>query len=124
MHFSEREVRGVTILDLQGQFAMGSELDRFSERMNWLIRGGHSQILLNFDGVTYLDSAGVGAIAWQWVTARKRDAAVKLSGLHAGTHTVLKGTRLLNVLEHFDSEVAALASFHSETDGGIHPIFT
>ncbi len=63
MKITQREVRGGTILDLEGRFVMEDGVQAFLERMNALNRHARMRILLNFEGVTYLDSAGVGAIA-------------------------------------------------------------
>src|SRR4030095_15824271 len=78
MQIVEREVRGVTILDLTGRFVLEDGVTQFVERMNALTRQGRRRILVNFENVTYLDSAGVGAVAWKYVTVRKRGGDVKL----------------------------------------------
>ncbi len=70
MQITQREVRGVTIVDLSGRFVLGDGVTDFVELMNALKHRGQKRILLNFEHVTYLDSAGVGAIAWKYVTAR------------------------------------------------------
>jgi anti-anti-sigma factor len=111
MKISQREVSGVTVLDLEGRFVLEDGVVSFVERMNTLMREGHKRILLNFARVTYLDSAGVGAIAWKYVTARNRDADVKLVNLGRKSYHVLSTTKLLTVLEHFESEQHAVDSF-------------
>src|SRR5262245_11831881 len=108
MDIAQREVRGVVVLDLAGRFVLEDGVPEFNERLNALAREGRKRILLNFEHVTYLDSAGVGAIAWKYVTALKRDSQIKLLNLHPRSHTVLKTTRLLTVLESFDSEQTAI----------------
>src|SRR6478672_3584116 len=110
MQITQREVRGVIILDLEGRL---------------VLEGGVTRILLNFAKVTYLDSAGVGAVAWKYVTVRKRNGDVKLLNLQPKSHTVLKTTKLLAVLESFESEDAAIDSFvDRDDDEDINPIFT
>src|SRR6266545_1871788 len=123
---SEREVQGVTILDLQGRLVLEDGVPLFVERMNLLIRHAQKRmILLNFQDVSYLDSAGVGAIAWKYATALKQDGHVKLVNLRRKTHNVLNTTRLLTVMQSFDSEQEALDSFSAqEDDEDVNPIFT
>ena len=116
MRISLRDVRGVTILDLQGRFVMEDGVAQFVEQMNRLIHQARRGILLNFDQVTYLDSAGVGAIAWKYVTARKRDVDVKLLNLRRKSYKVLDTTRLLTIFESFESEDAAIDSFAGNED--------
>ena len=125
MTITEREVRGVLILDLHGRFVLEDGVAPFVERMNALIRHGRKWILLNFDGVTYLDSAGVGAIAWKYVTAKKQDCDVKLVNLRPRTFKVLETTKLLTVLENFQSEPDAIESFFLDhEDDELNPIFS
>ena len=123
MQITERQVRGVTILDLAGRFVLEDGVTEFVQRMNVLSRGPNLRFVLNFEHVTYLDSAGVGAIAWKCVTVRKRNGDVKLLNLRRRTHNVLLTTRLLSVIEAYDSEELAINSFDQEPDD-IEPIFT
>ena len=124
MEISERTVDGVIILDLAGRFVAEDGVQPFLERMNGLIRLRRRKILLNFEHVTYLDSAGVGAVAWKYVTAQKHDGHVKLLNLRVKTHTVLELTKLLTVLESFDSEAQAIESFVDMDEDETNPIFT
>jgi len=125
MHISQREVRGVVILDLEGRLVFEDGVDQFVEQINALLKQSRKRILLNFDQVTYLDSAGVGAIASKYMTARKKDADVKLLNLRRKSHNVLNTTRLLSVLQAFDSEDEAIDSFADrEEDEDVDPIFT
>jgi anti-sigma B factor antagonist len=125
MQITQREVRGVIILDLEGRLVLEDGVTPFVERMNALGHRGGTRILLNFEKVTYLDSAGVGAVAWKYVTVRKRNGDVKLLNLHPKSHTVLKTTKLLTVLESFDSEDEAINSFvDRDDDEDTNPIFT
>jgi len=124
MTITQREVRGVTILDLEGRLVMEDGVPQLVEHLNALIRQARARILLNFDKVTYLDSAGVGAIAWKFATARRRDVHVKLLNLRRKSHNVLKTTRLLTVLKAFESEDEAIDSFADTDDDDVNPIFT
>jgi anti-sigma B factor antagonist len=123
MQITERQVSGVTILDLAGRFVLEDGVPEFVQRMNVLSRVTSPRIVLNFEQVTYLDSAGVGAIAWKCVTLRKRNGDVKLLNLRRRTHNVLLTTRLLSVIQTFESEELAINSFDNEPDD-VEPIFT
>ena len=125
MNISQREVRGVVILDLAGRFVFEDGVEQFVEQINALLKQSYKRILLNFDQITYLDSAGVGAIASKYMTARKKNADVKLLNLRRKSHNVLNTTRLLSVLQSFDSEEEAIDSFADrEEDEDVDPIFT
>jgi anti-anti-sigma factor len=125
MRIEQRESGGVIILDLFDRFVAEDGVDAFVERMNALIRQGKRRILLNFAGVTYLDSAGVGAVAWKFVTARKQDADVRLLHLLPRSFKVLEATKLLTIIQNYDSEPAAIESFFTgQQEDDVDPIFT
>jgi anti-anti-sigma factor len=116
MQITERSVGDVIILDLDGRLVVEDGVTPFVERMNALVRHGRKKILLNFALVTYLDSSGVGAVVWKYVTARKQDSRVKLLNLTRKSRNVLMITKLLTVLEAFDSEQQAIDSFDRDED--------
>ena len=125
MRIDQRESCGVVILDLYDRFVLEDGVTPFVELMNTLIRQGRKRIVLNFAGITYLDSAGVGAVAWKYVTARKQDGDVKLLNLRPRSFKVLETTKLLTVMQTFDSEAAAIQSFDVDgPDDDVNPIFT
>ena len=124
MQITERQVRGVTILDLEGRLVLEDGVQAFKDRMDALSRRAPVRILLNFENVTYLDSAGVGAIAWKFVTVRKRNGDVKLLNLRRKSHNVLMTTKLLTVLEAYESEDLAIDSFVDGQDDAPDPILT
>ena len=116
MQITERSVGDVIILDLDGRLVVEDGVTPFVERMNALVRHGRKKILLHFALVTYLDSSGVGAVVWKYVTARKQDSRVKLLNLTRKSRNVLMITKLLTVLEAFDSEQQAIDSFDRDED--------
>ena len=123
MQITQREVRGVVILDLEGRLVVEDGVPQFVERMNALGHRDGTWILLNFDKVTYLDSAGVGAVAWKYVTVRKRNGDVKLLNLRPKSYKVLTATKLLTIIESFESEDLAIDSFVDPNED-VDPIFT
>ena len=70
MRFSERIIAGVTVLDLEGRltFTAGADMGR---RIQALLVGGATQLVLNLEGVSYVDSAGLGAMIEAFTVARQ-----------------------------------------------------
>src|SRR5919106_1906669 len=110
MEITERIVGDITILDLKGRF-VEERGDDFRDTMNRLVKGGVRKVLLNFDEITYVDSAGLGMIVSKYITLNKRDGHLKLCKLHQRSFRVLDITRLLTIIESFESESDAIASF-------------
>ena len=111
MEIAERLVGSVVVLDLNGRLILSDGEEPFRLKLDELIRQGRLQVLVNFEGVSYLDSAGVGAVVWKYVSLRRQGGALKLLNLKPRSHRVLTTTKLLTVLENFDSESEAVASF-------------
>jgi anti-sigma B factor antagonist len=115
MNLTQRGLGGVIILDLAGRLILGDGEELFRRKVDELMAQGHLQILVNLSDVTYIDSAGVGTVVWKYITLTRKGGALKLLHLQRRTHTVLSITRLLTVLETFDSELDAVLSFSKST---------
>lgn len=115
MQISERTIGDVTILDLKGRFIEDHD-NRFMDTMNRLVREGRRKVLLNFDEITYIDSAGLGMLVAKYVTLNKRGGDLKLCKLHRRSFRVLDITRLLSIFESFDSEAEAIDSFATKRE--------
>jgi anti-sigma B factor antagonist len=115
MDIAERIVGGVAILDLHGRLILSDGERVFRQKVDALIARGQKMFLVNLDDVSYLDSAGVGAVVWKYVTLKRQGGSLKLLRLHPRTQKVLSVTKLLTVLETFDSEADALATFPRDT---------
>jgi len=111
MEISHRTAGDVTILDLKGRLILDDGAEAFRQSVDELIDRGRTKLLVNFEDVTYLDSAGLGAIVWKYVTLRRRGGALKLLRLRPRSFKVLLITKLLTILESFESEAEAVRSF-------------
>ena len=111
MQISERTVGDVTILDLTGRLILDDGFEPLRVIVNRVIGEGRRKLLLNFAGVTFLDSAGVGLIACKYVTLCRHGGQLKLCNLRLRSQEVLHITKLLTVFEAFASEADALKSF-------------
>jgi anti-sigma B factor antagonist len=108
-------IAGVTVLDLEGRltFTSGAEMGR---RVQVLLAGGATQLVLNLEDVSYVDSAGLGAMVEAFTVARHQAVRLKLINPTERTRHLLEITGLARIVETFDSEAAALASFETVED--------
>jgi anti-sigma B factor antagonist len=70
MQIEERVVEGVTILDLKGKMTLGEGDELLKDKINSLIQQDRKKLLLNLEGVPYIDSAGLGEIVRTTVSRR------------------------------------------------------
>jgi anti-sigma B factor antagonist len=75
------------------------------------VNQGYSKLLLNLEGVPYIDSAGLGEIVRTYTTVSRQGGSLKLLNLTKRITDLLAITKLLTVFETFDSETDALKSF-------------
>lgn len=101
----------VTVLDLKGNVTLGAGELKMRETIDRLIASGQKKLLLNMANVAVLDSSGIGAIIKSFTTAKKEGGKLKLVNLSRLARQLLSITGLLSVLEVFDDESSALASF-------------
>ena len=81
MHIEERVVGDVTILDLTGKITLGEGDELLKDKINSLLNQGHRKILLNLEGVPYIDSAGLGEIVRTYTTVSRQGGKLKLLNL-------------------------------------------
>jgi anti-sigma B factor antagonist len=111
MQIEERVVNNVTILDLKGKITLGEGDEALKEKINELVHKNSKKILLNLEGVPYIDSAGLGEIVRTYTTVSRQGGQLKLLNLTKRITDLLAITKLLTVFETFDSESEALKSY-------------
>jgi anti-sigma B factor antagonist len=113
MEIVERTFGDVTVLELKGRLVDDRE-EIFREAMNRLVRQGRRKVVLNFDLVDYVDSAGLGILVSRYIRLTKHDGQLKLCNLHRRSFRVLDITKLLTVFQAYDSEDEAVRSFEEQ----------
>ena len=113
MQIEERVVDGVTILDLKGKMTLGEGDELLKDKINSLIQQERKKLLLNLEGVPYIDSAGLGEIVRTYTTVSRQGGSLKLLSLTKRITDLLSITKLLTVFETYDNEADAVRSFSS-----------
>jgi anti-sigma B factor antagonist len=71
------------------------------------------KVVLDLAGVPYIDSTGLGMLAFLCVSARRRSGDLKLAGANAQVRDVLETTMLGRVFDMHPTADAARAAFAS-----------
>jgi anti-sigma B factor antagonist len=116
MQIEERIVGDVTILDLKGKMTLGEGDELLKDKINSLIHQGQKKLLLNLEGVPYIDSAGLGEIVRTYTTVSRQGGSLKLVNLTKRITDLLSITKLLTVFETYDNEADAVRSFSSSAN--------
>jgi anti-sigma B factor antagonist len=106
-----RRVDDVIIVDLEGRLVLGVGDEILRDVINELLAEDWKKILLNLREIRIMDSSGIGEVLSSWKLAKRFGASVKL--LRPGPHIqrTLRLTQLLPLLEVYEDEAEAVASF-------------
>jgi anti-anti-sigma factor len=107
---SVRQVDAVTLVTITGS-VMWAEAEALHELFRDLLAKGQKRLLLNLSGVKHLDSSGIGALAWAYVTIRKVGGELKMVHLGKQVQYLMELTSLYKIFEDFSDEESALNSF-------------
>jgi anti-sigma B factor antagonist len=105
-----REAGAVVLIDVSGRLT-SLETGALRDSISRLLKEGRKDIVLNLDGLQYLDSSGVGELARVYLMVVKQSGQMKVIGLSSRIEEVLKITQLYQVFPEFPDEEAALKSF-------------
>ena len=111
MEIAERTLNDVTILDLKGKMTLGEGDELLKDKINSLLSQGRKRLLLNLEGVPYIDSAGLGEVVRTYTTVSRQGGSLKLLNLTKRIEDLLSITKLLTVFDTFDSEAEAVKSY-------------
>ena len=111
LYMVEKLVSGVMVLDLRGRITLGPETEALRERVGQLVEAGHMRLILNLEGVSYVDSVGLSTLVASYTTARRQGGDVKLLKLTKRIHDLLQITRLSTVFDTFEKLEDAISSF-------------
>ena len=108
---STRQVRDVTVVDIEGRIVLGEESAKLRELVSELLKNGHKKILFNLVDVQYIDSSGLGSLVSAFTSVRRQGGELKLLHLTSKVHDVLQITKLYTVFDIMDDEAVAINSF-------------
>ena len=111
MAISTRIIKGVAILDLQGEMTFWKGSGELHNKVRELVDTGIRNILLNAQGVGEVDSSGIGEFVGSYTTVSNRGGHLKLLNLTDKLNRVIETTNLNNVFETYDNEQRAISSF-------------
>ncbi|MCU0611965.1 MAG: STAS domain-containing protein [Candidatus Eisenbacteria bacterium] len=111
LKISRRDVDHVVVLTLKGKLIGGPEAIEFRETVKGLIAEGKTKVLADLGGVTWIDSTGLGTLISAYTSLKTSTGELKLCHLTKKIHSLLVITQLITVLEDYDDEQQAIASF-------------
>jgi anti-sigma B factor antagonist len=111
MRIDQRIQDDVVIIEPRGRLTVETET-ALTDTVRRLLDDGKRRLVLSLADVPYIDSCGLGAIVHAYVSAGRRGGDLKLIELTDRHRHLLSITKLLTVLEAYDSEEDAVRSYH------------
>ena len=72
MQIDQRDVGDVAVLDLKGKMTLGEGDELLKDKVNSLLHQGRIKIILNLEGVPYVDSAGLGELVRTYTSVSRQ----------------------------------------------------
>jgi len=98
----------VAVLSLSGKFLAGSDGPYLRQKVKDLMDAGTRKLIVDFTGVPYIDSTGLGFLAGARVTVQNAAARIVLASLNPHVRKILNDVNLTQFFVIADSEAAAM----------------
>ena len=114
MKFTLKVVGDVCVLKLEGKFMGGGDSFFLREKIKNVLSTKIQKILIDLDGVPYIDSTGVGFLVGSHTTISQEGGWLRLVRVKPKILEVLKVMNLLKVFDIYEDEEIALKSFEDK----------
>jgi anti-sigma B factor antagonist len=98
-----------TIVDIEGEVSAFAE-SALMDAYNQASADGAEAIVLNFGGLDYMNSSGIGLLVTLLIRANRSGHRLLACGLNEHYRHIFELTRLNEAIRVYDSEAAALAA--------------
>ena len=110
----ETQISGdVFIVRCDGRIVFGDEGAALRERVGNMLSGS-PRIVVNLNGVHYVDSGGLGILVGLSVSARNRGGELKLVSPSQRVSDLLRRTRLDTIISVYRNDEEAVAAFRKQ----------
>lgn len=113
MEILQRREGNVVVLEIHGTITMGESKEKFARVMDDLLSESDVNVLVNFSGINYLDSTGIGELVGYMNRFVENNRHLKLLRPHERIRKLLQITKLDSIFEIYEDEQSALDSFTS-----------
>lgn len=107
----EHTIGDVTVLKLSGALLVDDGEVTLRTFIQELLGKGRTKLVLDLEGVTHVDSSGVGVLVVKLQAIRKLGGDIRLARLNARYQRLLSTMRVLPLFHVFDDETAAVQSY-------------
>lgn len=103
----------IAVITLHGALTLGTSLKTVDMQIQNTIDAGAHRLVVDMSGVSYMDSAGLGALIHAAGLAREQGGGLRLSGVTPRIASMLEMTRVNSLLPMDPDESTSLRHFQS-----------
>lgn len=111
MKFKDKIYGDVGVISLKGKLMGLPETDDLQDEVRAMLGQKIKKIVLDLDGVKWMNSLGIGAIMRSHTTVSNAGGRFSLARISEKVNSVLVLTQLVNIFETFESVDEAVKSF-------------
>ena len=114
MKITSKKVDDIMVIEVNGRIVGDESLQMRREIAGWIAEIPEDQkpkAVLKLNGVSMMDSAGLGVLVASYTSIQKREGRLVLAGLGRGLQNLIAITKLARVFEVYESEEDAIKSF-------------
>lgn len=111
MKLTRRLVSGTAVIDIAGQMTGLDSPGQLKEQVTAALAGGERSIVLNLSQLSFVDSSFIGELVSCVIAVTRAGGTLKLACVVRRVQELLFITRLATIIESYDTEQAAVASF-------------
>ncbi len=101
----------ITLVELAGRITMGEDSRRLEEVVLELLREDRKKIIFDMTAVDYVDSTGMGSIAYCFAKVMRAEGGFRVAGLNNRVKDLFRITRMEAVLPCYPTLAEACADF-------------
>ena len=112
---------GITVIEISGRITLGRESGQIEAAVLKALNEGVHKLVIDMSGVTYIDSTGIGIIAYCFGKISQKGAQGAVAGAKGLVLDVFKLTRIDTVVRFFPDVASACEALTSTTPPAANP---
>ncbi|MDH7516300.1 MAG: STAS domain-containing protein [Bacteroidota bacterium] len=122
MSLKKKSIGDVVVLTPKGSLIGDEETSAIQKTVKELIAEGTRKVVLDLAEITWVNSAGLGAMISALTSMNKAGGDLRLANVTDKIRSLFLITQLFKVFKTFDSIAEAAASFQSDPPAGVPPL--
>jgi len=117
VNITVREAGPVAVVEVNGRLTLGPPVEALGQTIRRVLESGNRKLLVNLTHLTYIDSAGMGALVSAMKATRESGGQLRLSSIQHKVLTLIETANLNQVFEIYPDEASGLSSFSQAPSG-------